>query len=107
MTPEQPFKIIPAREVAEHLAAIDRKYHSLIRSTIKEQLSYNPEVETRNRKPLRQPSDAGATWELRLGSDNEFRVFYQTISDTHEVHILVVAVKIGNQLFVSGQEFEL
>ncbi|CBN55667.1 MULTISPECIES: hypothetical protein [Kamptonema] len=106
MTSEQKFSIILAREVAEHLAAIDRKYHSLLRSTIKEQLSYEPEVETRNRKPLREPS-TGATWELRLGADNEFRVFYQTLSDIYEVHILVVAVKIGNQLFVNGKEFEL
>lgn len=56
MTPEQKFEIIFTRPVIQHLAAIDRKYHSLIRSTIEEQLSYEPELETRNRKPLRPPS---------------------------------------------------
>ncbi|NJK76626.1 MAG: addiction module toxin RelE [Microcoleus sp. SU_5_6] len=107
MTPQEPFKIIPAREVAQHIAAIDRQYHSLIRSTIKEKLSYDPETETRNRKPLRRPSQIGAAWELRLGLNNEFRVFYQTNIDEREVYLLAVAVKIGNQLFVSGKEFEL
>ncbi len=75
MTPQQKFEIIFTRPVIQHLAVIDRKYHSLIRSTIEEQLTYEPEVETRNRKPLRPPSQLSATWELRLGSNNEFRVF--------------------------------
>jgi len=47
MTPEQPFELIYDPEVAQHLRAIDRKQHSLIRRTIEEQLRYQPEVETR------------------------------------------------------------
>jgi hypothetical protein len=68
------FKIVYDESVSAHLATIDRKYHSLIRQGIEEQLSYEPEVASRNRKPLRQPAAFGATWEIRLGPDNRFRV---------------------------------
>ena len=49
------YRIIYDVEVRRHLAAIDRKYHSLIRQTIEQQLSHQPDVETRNRKPLQPP----------------------------------------------------
>jgi hypothetical protein len=39
----------------KQLRAIQAKYHSLIRTVIEEQLVFEPENETRNRKPLRQP----------------------------------------------------
>jgi mRNA-degrading endonuclease RelE of RelBE toxin-antitoxin system len=104
MTPQQKFEIIFTRPVFQHLAAIERKYYSLIRSTIEEQLSYEPEVETRNRKPLLEPSELGATWELRFGSSNRFRVFYETNLDTYEVYILGIGVKVGNQLFIGTEQ---
>ena len=106
MTPKHRFEIVFARLVAQHLVAIDRKHHSLIRRTIEDQLSYEPSVETRNRKPLRQPSQLGATWELRLGVNNEFRVFYDIYPEDYEVYIIAVGVKLGSQLFISGEECE-
>jgi hypothetical protein len=39
----------------KHLATIEAKYHALIRKKIEEQLLFAPGVETKNRKPLRQP----------------------------------------------------
>ena len=104
MTPQQPFKITYDSEVIQHLKAIDRKYRSLIRSTIEEQLSYDPEVKTRNRKPLEKKIRLGATWELRFGPNNRFRVFYQTIPDAHEVYILGIGIKVGNQLSIEKEE---
>ena len=74
--------------------------------TIEEQLSYDPEVETRNRKPLLQPSELGATWELRFGPKNQCRVFYETNYDANEVYILTIGIKIGNQLFIGKEESE-
>jgi len=47
-------------EVEGHLHAIETKYHSLIRRTIREHLLYEPETETRNRKSLRQPAALAA-----------------------------------------------
>ena len=70
-------------------------------------MSYEPEVETRNRKPLTKPTQLGATWELRLGSKNEFRVFYRTESEDREVYILAIGIKEGNILSVCGEQLEL
>ena len=60
----------------------------------------------RNRKPLKRPIAFGADWELRLGPDNRFRVFYQINSQSHEVFVLAVGVKDRNRLFFGGEEFE-
>ena len=35
------------------------------------------------------------------------KVFYRTDPSMHEVHILAIGVKVGNRLFISGEEFEL
>lgn len=107
MTPEQPFKIVYDLEVMQHLGAIDRQFHSLIRSTVDEQLSYQPDVVTRNRKPLRPPTPLGATWELRIGPNNRFRVLYQIIPDVREVYILGIGVKVGSQLLINGENLDL
>lgn len=101
------YTIIYAREVQQHLAAIERKYHRLIKEEIEEQLCREPEVETRNRKPLRQPAPFEAVWELRCGPNNRFRVFYEVTSDEHEVWILAIGVKEGSTLLVGGEEFEV
>ena len=74
MARKQPFSLIFDPEVKQHLCAIEAKYHSLIRTTIEEQLRFEPETETRNRKPLQRPAALGATWELRFGPDNCFRL---------------------------------
>lgn len=93
---KQPFELIYDPEVARHLAKIERKHHSLIQRTIEEQLSYEPEVETRNRKPLLRPIELGATWEIRFGPNNRFRVLYETDMVSREVYILAIGVKAGN-----------
>jgi hypothetical protein len=104
---KQPFKLIYDDAVIRHLAPIERKYHALIQKTIKEQLSYEPETETRNRKSLERPTELWATWELRFGPKNQFRVFYQTDQTLHQVNVLAIGVKKGNTLFIGGEEFEL
>jgi hypothetical protein len=47
---KQPFALIYDGEVAGHLDAIEPKYHALIRSAIEEQLQFQLETATRNRK---------------------------------------------------------
>jgi mRNA-degrading endonuclease RelE of RelBE toxin-antitoxin system len=107
MPAKSPFALIYDPEVARHLKTIGRKYYSLLQRTIEKQLSYEPEKETRNRKPLRRPSVFGTAWELRFGPDNRFRVFYRTDRPSREVHILAIGIKVGNRLFVGEEEFEL
>jgi uncharacterized GH25 family protein len=106
MARKQRFALVYADEVKAHLRAIETKYHALIQSEIEAQLFHEPNVETRNRKPLKRPSTFGADWELRLGPKNRFRVFYQINAEGHQVRILAVGVKDRNRLLIGGEEFE-
>jgi mRNA-degrading endonuclease RelE of RelBE toxin-antitoxin system len=107
MARRQPFGLTYDEAIKEQLRAIPAKYHSLIRSVIEEQLLFEPERETRNRKPLRQPAAFEATWELRFGPDNRFRVLYGVDQERREVQIQAIGEKKGNRLFVAGEEVEL
>jgi len=101
------YELIYDPEVWNHLLKIERKYHSLIRLEIERQLPYQPELETKNRKPLLRPSVFGSAWELRFGPKNRFRVFYRADREFRKVYILAVGVKIKGRLYVGGKEFEL
>jgi len=93
--------------VHRHFDTIDAKYDALIRQKIEEQLTHEPEVETRNRKPVRPPAAFRAEWELRFGPNNRFRVFYQIDPDAREVRIVAVGMKNRNRLLVGGEEVSL
>jgi len=107
MARKQPFSLGYDQAVKGHLRAIEANYHSLIRTTIEEQLRFEPETETRNRKPLQQPGTFGATWELRFGPDNRFRVLDAVDHEGREVQIQAIGVKEGNRLTIGGEEVEL
>jgi mRNA-degrading endonuclease RelE of RelBE toxin-antitoxin system len=107
MAARQSFTLVYAREVIAHLSAIERKHHSLIRSKIEEQLVHEPDVETENRKMLLIPNAIAATWEIRFGPNNQFRVFYEVDRDSREVSILAIGVKRGNRLTLGQEEIEL
>ena len=96
-----------APQAIEHMDLIESKYHGLLRRTIHEQLTFTPTEETRNRKPLDQPAPFGASWELRCGPDNRFRVFYNVDSAAQEVQVLAVGVKDRNRLLIGGEDYEL
>jgi hypothetical protein len=81
--------------------------HRLIKKVIDEQLSYKPDLETRNRKSLEQPAPFAAAWELRCGPGNRFRIFYEVDTQERRVGILAIGVKEGNRLFIGGEEFQL
>jgi hypothetical protein len=100
------FALVYADEVKQHLRAIETKYHVVIRSEAEAQLLFDADVETRNRKPLKRPSAFGADWELRLGPDNRFRVFYQVNAASREVRVLAIGVKDRNRLVIGTEEFE-
>jgi mRNA-degrading endonuclease RelE of RelBE toxin-antitoxin system len=88
------------------MKAIDREHHSLIRETIEEQLQSTPNKQTRNRKPLETPAPFDATWELRFGTDNRFRVLYEVREKQKAVNILAIGIKDRDRLLVSGKEFK-
>ncbi len=74
----------------------------LILDAIEEQLPWEPEKETRNRKPLR-PNDLAA-WEMRIGN---LRVFYDVHSETEEVIVKAIGWKEHGKLLIRGKEFVL
>jgi len=98
------FQLIYATPTKEHLQAIDQKYHKLIRKTIESQLQFEPDKETRNRKPLKRPVEFGARWEIRFGPENRFRVFYNVNADLNEVIVLAIGMKKGSRLFIGNEE---
>jgi hypothetical protein len=104
---KKPFSLVFAPVVHNHLDAIDDKYDSLIRQKIEEQLTYEPDVKTRNRKPVRPSAAFKAEWELRFGPNNRFRVFYHIDKVKHEIVIVAIGVKERNRLFIGGEEVTL
>ena len=107
MTPKQRFLLVYAPITKLHLKTIERKYYSLVRATIENKLQFEPDVETRNRKPLKRPVTFQAEWELHLWPDNRFRVFYDINIESHEVYILAIGMKEGNRLLIGGKEVKI
>ena len=101
------FALIYPPIIKQHLKSIEAKYYSLIRESIEAQLQFEPDVETRNRKPLKRPVVFGAKWEIRFGADNRFRVFYRVDYDQQQVVILAIGEKVGNRLLIGGEEIKL
>ena len=107
MAKRLPYTLAFAPEAIEHFDQIAPKHHGLLRRAIKEQLTHTPTGETRNRKPLEQPAPFEASWELRCGPANRFRVFYDVDVGSRTVLVLAVGVKDRNRLFIGGEEYPL
>jgi hypothetical protein len=110
MTASEKFSLIYAPITKDHLRAIESKYYSLIRKEIEKQLCREPDVRTRNRKPLKRPAIFGAataTWESRFGPQNRFRVLYRVNREDMQVNILAIGEKAGRRLLVGREEIEL
>ena len=103
----RPFTIVYAPITRAHLRAIEAKYYSLIRDVINQQLSFEPTIETRNRKPLKRPVVFMATWEIRFGSQNLFRVYYDVDLEQRRVAILAIGRKQGNRVIIGVEEIQL
>jgi hypothetical protein len=100
----RPFELIYPPLLKQHLRAIEPKHHSLIRAAIEAQLRTEPDKETRNRKPLKRGELFGATWEIRFGPRNRFRVLYKIKRAERLVLILAIAEKHGSCLHIGGEE---
>ena len=82
-----------------YYTAFERK--SIV-SGMREQLTYQPHVETKNRKPLRD--NLLASWELRIG---KYRVFYEVNETANMVSVVPVGHKEHNVLLIRGEEVQL
>jgi mRNA-degrading endonuclease RelE of RelBE toxin-antitoxin system len=103
MTRRQSYSLVYAPQVKQHLAAVAPKNRLLIREAIEQHLLPGPAAEPAGGKPLSAPLPE-AVRELRVGSDNRFRVLYEVDDEAREVHILAVVAKTGNRPFVGGEE---
>jgi hypothetical protein len=108
MSRRRPFDVVFDVRTLDHMDTIESKYHSMIRRAIEEQSISEPDTPTRNRKPLLRETAIGATWEMRCGPDNRFRIFYDLHRDERLVIVLAIARKIlmRSQLFVGREKFE-
>ena len=97
------YKIAVTEEAQTDLGYYTAFERKIIVSQIRERLSDQPKVETKNRKQLRE--NPIASWELRIG---KYRVFYD-VPET--VSLLVVIVPVGhkdhNSLVIRGKEVQL
>jgi len=93
----------------EQLRALTVRQQRNVVDAVEQQLIFDAEVETRNRKRMR-PNNS-ATWELRIA---ELRVFYEIEVPTanaeeqivRAVNILAVGIKRGNQLWIGNEEVQ-
>jgi hypothetical protein len=104
MAARKPHALVYTNTFKEHVKLVERKHHRLIRETLENQLQYDPEIATRNRKPLKKPMAFEAEWELRFGPANRFRVFYRV--DGNDVVLLAFGEKTRDRLTIGGQEVE-
>ena len=100
---ELAYRIEYARATEDHLRALTAHQRAIVVDAIRRQLTHQPVVETRNRKPMR-PNPL-APWELRIG---EARVYYQ-VQDNPEriVQVLAVGTKRRDQVWIGGRVVEL
>ena len=102
-----------AKSIRKDLEFIPKKHHSSIREAIETQLTHEPTLETTNRKPLTTPIQ-NATWELRCGEQNRYRVLYEVTNAEDEntemigilgiVEVLAIGEKHLEKLLIQGRE---
>lgn len=94
-----PYSIEYSPDAEDHLRFLTARQQAIVLDTVDEQLTYQPTIETRNRKPMR-PNPL-APWELRIGL---LRVYYD-VEDTPQskVYIRAVGIKERNLVRIAGE----
>ena len=103
MPDETSYRIEYAPATEEHLASLTARQRSKVFDAVDNQLTHEPSVETRNRKPMR-PNPV-APWELRVES---LRVYYDVVEEPEKlVTVLAIGEKKRSRVFIGGEEFQL
>ena len=100
--PTGPYTIEYTVEAWKHLAAIRAHERSAVTAAVDAQLLWQPNVPTRNRKPMRPNSLSG--WEMRVGN---LRVYYDVLDVERKVLIVAIGRKQGDRITIGGEEIEL
>ncbi len=98
-----PYAVEYFPDAIEHLEVLDANQRAMLFDGIREQLTHEPTVGTRNRKRMR--ANPLAPWELRVGV---LRAFYDVQDEPNPtVRILAVGIKEGNRLRIGGKVVQL
>jgi mRNA-degrading endonuclease RelE of RelBE toxin-antitoxin system len=96
------FAIEYSPDVENHLRVLTARQRAVVFDEVDRQLLHEPDVETRNRKPMR-PNPV-APWELRIG---DLRIYYDIEHDPTRVLIRAVGVKTRNIVRIGREEIQL
>ncbi len=97
------YRIDYSPDAEDHLRELTASQRALVLDGVDEQLTYQPTVETRNRKIMR-PNPL-APWELRIG---QLRVYYDVEEEPDPVVvILAVGIKVRNRVWIGKEVFDL
>lgn len=97
------YKIEYSLDAEDHLRALTARQQGIVLDTVDKQLTSQPMVETKNRKPMR-PNPL-ASWELRIG---KLRVYYDIEEETEKlVYIVAIGIKERNRVWIGGEEIDL
>lgn len=90
-------------DTLDHFRVLTARQRATVLDSVDLQLTHEPTVETRNRKPMR-PNPL-APWELRIG---DLRVYYD-VEEIPEPKVLIraVGIKERNRIRIGGKEIEL
>ena len=97
------YRIEYSPETEEHFQYLSKRQQVLVLGTVEKQLQFEPDIETKNRKPMR-PNPL-APWELRIGS---LRVYYD-FEDSSErvVFIRAIGIKERNNVRIGKEVIKL
>ena len=97
------YRIEYSPDAQEQLRALPAHQHAAVVDGIERQLTHQPTLETRNRKPMR-PNPI-APWELRIG---HLRVYYDVETELDAVvSIRAIGAKERNHLRIGEEEIRL
>ncbi|MCX7049512.1 MAG: type II toxin-antitoxin system RelE/ParE family toxin [Candidatus Sumerlaeota bacterium] len=97
------FEIEYSPDAEDHLRALTARERAIVLDEVDSQLIYQPDVETKNRKPMRL--NPIAPWELRIGN---LRVYYDLIyGPTEKVLVRAIGVKIRNNIRIGREDIQL
>jgi mRNA-degrading endonuclease RelE of RelBE toxin-antitoxin system len=98
-----PYRIEYSPSAENHFRYLTARQRSTVLDAIDEQLTHEPTMETKNRKPMR-PNPI-APWELRI---DPLRVYYDVQTEPEQVvKIRAIGIKERNRLRIGGEVIEL
>jgi mRNA-degrading endonuclease RelE of RelBE toxin-antitoxin system len=97
------YRIEYSPETEEDFQYLSKRQQGIVLDAVERQLQFQPDIETRNRKPMR-PNPL-APWELRIGT---LRVYYD-FEDSPErvVFIRAIGIKQRNNVRIGREMIQL